>query len=338
MRLETEIITHPAALAALVPQWRRFWRDHVQATPFQSPDWLLPWWDLFAPGTLRVIAIRREGRLCGIAPLYRETGRFGARLLPIGIALSDYVDVLLDPACEAEAAAALSDAMFAMDDIDAVEFGELAPDAQALALPAETGWEALVTMASCCPVLTLPGSMEKLADHVPPSRLRHLHTARRRAARRGECIIIQGDPDNADALLSELVRLHGRRWRATGEPGLFEDPRVAQFHAAALPRLVADNIARLYGLSIGDTMAGVYYGFHHRGRAYAYLCGHDPDFRFESPGAILIGHAIGQAMAEGAGEFHFLRGQEAYKYEWGAKDRTNRRRLFVRTGKGRSYG
>jgi len=35
----------------------------------------------------------------------------------------------------------------------------------------------------------------------------------------------------------------------------------------------------------------------------------------------MIGHAIEEAVRAGASEFDFLRGKEAYKYKWGAKDR-----------------
>jgi hypothetical protein len=45
---------------------------------------------------------------------------------------------------------------------------------------------------------------------------------------------------------------------------------------------------------------------------------------------MLWAHAIEQAIAEGAREFHFLRGPEAYKYAWGATDRWNMRRSFRR--------
>ena len=44
------------------------------------------------------------------------------------------------------------------------------------------------------------------------------------------------------------------------------------------------------------------------------------------------GRAIEAARQDGAREFHFLRGQEVYKYEWGAVDRRNRRRSFLRHG------
>ena len=70
-------------------------------------------------------------------------------------------------------------------------------------------------------------------------------------------------------------------------------------------------------------MMAAYYGFAHRDQAYAYLHGFDPAFGTESPGTALIGHAIRDAVASGCTNFHFLRGQEAYKYAWGAEDHWN---------------
>lgn len=78
-----------------------------------------------------------------------------------------------------------------------------------------------------------------------------------------------------------------------------------------------------------------YYGFLDRGRAYAYLGGFYPAFEEASPGAILIGYAHGEAIDEGAREFHFLRGREAYKYSWSATDRWNQRRLWTRRARWR---
>ena len=63
------------------------------------------------------------------------------------------------------------------------------------------------------------------------------------------------------------------------------------------------------------------------------LAGFDPAFSKLSPGTLTIGHAIDQAIREGATEFDFLRGGEPYKYHWGAVDRVNFRRCI---GKGQS--
>jgi CelD/BcsL family acetyltransferase involved in cellulose biosynthesis len=106
---------------------------------------------------------------------------------------------------------------------------------------------------------------------------------------------------------------------------------VQQFHHAAMPQMMAAGLARCYALSIGREIAAVYYGFAHRDRAYGYLTGFEPAFAFESPGALMLAHVIEQAVTEGACEFHFLRGQENYKYDWGAVDRWNQRRVLRRS-------
>jgi CelD/BcsL family acetyltransferase involved in cellulose biosynthesis len=51
-----------------------------------------------------------------------------------------------------------------------------------------------------------------------------------------------------------------------------------------------------------------------------YLSGFDPQWAAFSPGVLLIAHAIEEAIREGQQEFDFLRGNEPYKYLWGAQD------------------
>src|SRR3954449_11722497 len=101
----TGVVREIAALEQLAPEWEALWRRTPSATPFQSPAWLIPWWHAFAPGALFVITVRQAGRLIGLAPFYIEHGDLGRRVLPIGISISDYLDVLLDPECAPEAAA-----------------------------------------------------------------------------------------------------------------------------------------------------------------------------------------------------------------------------------------
>jgi CelD/BcsL family acetyltransferase involved in cellulose biosynthesis len=68
-------------------------------------------------------------------------------------------------------------------------------------------------------------------------------------------------------------------------------------------------------------MVGVLLAMHAKGQAFFYLSGFDPLWARYSPGNALVGAAIAQAAREGATRFDFLRGQEAYKYRWGAADR-----------------
>src|SRR5215813_12539893 len=106
--LTSDLISDWATFADLEPQWRSLWHRVPYATPFQSPAWLLAWWRAFAPGELNVLAVRSGDRLVALAPFYLEKSFRGHWMLPIGISVSDYHDVLIDPDFEQAAATALA--------------------------------------------------------------------------------------------------------------------------------------------------------------------------------------------------------------------------------------
>ena len=330
--LSTEIVRDAEALAALAPAWWDLWRRAPAATPFQSPAWLIPWWRCFGSGELFTIAAFRGGRLVGLAPFYIEDGAHGRRVLPVGISLSDYLDVLLDPD-DAEAGEELIEAaLHERTSWDAWCLEELRPAAAAFGLPVPPDCGEAIVDQSACPVLPLDGG-RSLIDVLPKTKRRKVNMARNRAARRGSVIVEQAEAAAVGPALDHLFRLHGSRWHSRGGAGVLTDDPVRAFQREAAPALQAAGLLRLYVLRIGADVAAVYYGLAHNGEAYAYLTGFDPPFEFESPGTIVVAHAIEQALGEGAHAFHFLRGQEPYKYEWGAADRWNRRREFRRVDK-----
>jgi CelD/BcsL family acetyltransferase involved in cellulose biosynthesis len=324
MSCTLEIIEQEAAFRSLEQDWWRLWARVPRATPFQSPAWLLPWWEAFAPGSLSVLTVRREGRLIGFVPFYVDAER---RALPIGVSLSDYLDVLIDPE---ESASAISLLSWGIADalgsgISEWEMQELAPGAQAfgLAPKADTQCSAM----GVCPVLQLPDKTGDLSCVIPASKLRKLRMAQNRAERAGGCEIDTCRGPRLSEGFFHLVRLHGAQWKERGG-GVLADPRAHHFHRQAMQELDRTGLLNLLVCRIDGMVAGVYYGLKYGAQAYAYICGYDLDKAFVSPGTLLLGRAIEQAMQQGASEFHFLRGSESYKYEWGATDRTNARRVF----------
>ncbi|RWK57610.1 GNAT family N-acetyltransferase [Mesorhizobium sp.] len=325
--LRSEIIDDPAALAALAPRWRELWAHSRTATPFQSPAWLVPWWRAFAPGELATIAVWRGDDLVGLAPLYLEHATSGSRLLPVGISLSDYLDVLCLPGIEAAVAAVIADRVVAIDWSQWI-LPDLPAGAAGLTI-AHPALEAVQLVDhAACPVLSIAGD-DALAVCVPARRRRQLRRAHNAARRRGRVSIIPAQAD-LKAFFDHLIRLHRARWAGRGD-GVLADPVAEEFHRQALPMLAEQGLVRCWLVAIDDAVVGAYYGFHYRHRAYAYLGGFDPDYAEESPGAILIGHAIAEAAREGAREFDFLRGQESYKYGWGAVDQWTMRKVWTRS-------
>jgi CelD/BcsL family acetyltransferase involved in cellulose biosynthesis len=324
------VITDVSELAALAPEWWELWRQSPTATPFQSPAWLLPWWNNLSDGDACVLAVHFDRRLVGLAPFYcerRPRGRF-ARLM--GFPVTDYHDFLIAPKLEEPILALLSSRLADVGFWDVLELTELPPDAHALRMAVPPGCDVTSACASACPVLNLPGTPDELPQILPPRKRRALRTAHNRVARRGSLQVKAADRNSAVDIFELLVALHRHRWNSRGEPGVLADSRVQQFHRDALPDLMAANLLRLYLLQIDGHPAAAYYGFMHRNQAYGYLTGFDPAYAFESPSVVLLEHVISESICEGAHKFYFLRGREPYKYGWGARDSWNECRVFHR--------
>lgn len=320
--MRIELVDSHAALAGLEPAWWDLWRRVATASPFSTPAWLLPWWQVFAPGDLFTVAVWRDDQLVALAPLYRENGPSARRLLPLGISLSDYADVLVDPAVPGVGATvfeALEENSGAWDIWSAEE---LPPDAALLRQGTPKRWSSSITPQSACPVLDLGGDLVA----IPTLKRRKWRMALNRTQRRAWSLDV-ADAGSLASGLDALFHLHGARWAARDQAGVLANADVRRFHRLSAPRLLAAGLLRLVLLRIDGMVAGAYYGFR-AGDAYAYLGGFDPAFAFESPGTVLLGAEIEAAAGSGAARLHLLRGQEPYKYEWGGVDRWNSRRLF----------
>ncbi len=324
-----EEVTTAAALDGLRLEWERLWRQARGATPFQSPHWLLPWWRHIGRAMLATLAVRAGGgELVALAPLYvhvdAATGR--RHLLPIGIATTDYLDLLVKPGWEEPAVGCvLSHLTRSTADWDVLEFPQLRRGASLLAPAAPDGWRREIAAGEPNPVLVLKGSTAGGRLPIPPSMLRDIGYCRRRAARAGEVDYETADAHALPALLDALFRLHTRRWSERGEPGVLNDESVLAWHREAAPLLHAAGALRLHALRLDGDIIAVLYCLAdaapgHERRHYYYLGGFDPRWRSLSPGTLLVAHAIDCAAAEGATAFDFLRGAEAYKYHWGAVD------------------
>jgi CelD/BcsL family acetyltransferase involved in cellulose biosynthesis len=332
--MRIECIASDADMPALLPEWTALWRRVETATPFQFPGWLMAWWRRFGSGMPRILTARVAGELVGVLPLYRLDEPGCRKLLPIGIGLSDYIDALVDPAlvdpAQGDVAGVLLGAIGDVAGWQECHIPDLPSRAVLAGAPGPAGCGEERHDGVPCPVLQLPPSAAGLAAVVPRKTLRDARQAAARSDSAGGAAIEAADPDTVAPMMEDLFRLHEARWRSRGEGGAVADPAVREFHRDAARALGAAGMLRLYRLRIGDAVAAVYYGFARGGASYAYLGGFDPATPRQSPGAQIMLHAIGEAIAEGRREFHFLRGGERYKYAWGARDRWNSARRFRR--------
>jgi CelD/BcsL family acetyltransferase involved in cellulose biosynthesis len=329
--LRIEEVTTLQGLEALAPAWADLWRQAPAATPFQAPAWLIPWWRHLGQGELVVLCAFEADRLSGLLPLYIHDERRWRKLLPVGIGNSDWLDALCLPGRELEVAAALLSAIAGQAaHFDVCDLQPLPPESPLLQADA-AGLEDERALREPCPVLLLPAGAPGYESALPKAMAQNLRYYRRRAEKAGRLDFEVADPGSLGALLDALCVLHRRRWQRQGFSGVLADGAVRAFHEQAAPALMALGVLRLYALRLDQRIVAVLYGFMAKGRFYHYLAGFDPDLGRLGLGTLVIGYALAQAAAEEVRAFDFLRGREAYKYRWGARDRPSYgRRLWAR--------
>lgn len=310
--LETRILRSANELVPLSEQWYDLWFRSGQS-PFQSPMWLLPWIEHFTGDNLVVVAIHAESKLVAIAPFYLWSEGRERKMLLAGNGVSDYLDLCVDPVYRTQAIAAIEECLEYHEGWNNCEFNQL--PANSILLQSK---QCLAEPGVPCLLLDL---QNKSRDGFAPLRqIEKLRYYRRRAAKLGHCEITRATFANTIPLMHELFRLHALRWRNRGEAGVLDRDLVQQFHLAVADKMANSGHLRLYALTLNGQTVGVLYAFVDSRSTYYYLSGFDPEFEKISPGTLLIGHAIEEAIIEQHREFNFLRGSEPYKYSWGAAE------------------
>jgi CelD/BcsL family acetyltransferase involved in cellulose biosynthesis len=329
---EVEEITSLESLESLRDEWSTLCDLSPRATPFQRPEWLLPWWRAFPPGEPWALAVREEGRLAALAPLlvYPNEGRRTVAFCGGGV--SDYCDVVTDPEGEDEAVAALFSHLTARRDFwEMADFEPVPGESPLLRIAAPDGLEARTEPRDVCPGIDLPGRIEDLHGVVPTRQLANLRKYRRKAEALGELRLQTLDDRSWEELLDVLIHLHGARWQELGEAGMLGGDGLRAFHREVAAGYHARGALGLYALCLDGHPLAALYGFREKGAFFCYMQGFDPDWARLSPGAMVTGGVIEDVIRQRMRRIDFLRGREAYKYAWGAADRETFRRTLAQS-------
>src|SRR5438309_1101834 len=169
-----ELIDSFEGLAGIAGEWSDLCAGAPQATVFQTPEWLLPWWKHLGGGEIRSLALRSGGRLCALAPLFRHgmPGESIRQISFIGAGITDYLDFIAEPDAARDFAPAVREWLDAnSSEWDVINLEELPPDAVAQAFGNPEP-------CSVCPVIDLPGSLEAWEASLDSTHRRNFRHAR----------------------------------------------------------------------------------------------------------------------------------------------------------------
>lgn len=332
----THLVTEITELQALAGEWRALAERRGNA--FATPEWFLAWLHHCGRGWAPRVAVVRTsgGRLRGVLPLIESDGggRSVLRSLPIGDLFHPVADARDEVAV---ASAAATTAATRRRGLRSILLENVDADGHWWQALAEASPERLAIVerpGSVLPFVELEGLSweEYLAGRSRQLRsqlgrkLRSLRKEHQVRFRRTQ------DPEEVPGDVETFFKLHDARWAERPGDSTLADSSLRGFHlefaTAALERgwlrlsvmeVDGEPIAALFGWLIGE-------------RWSYYQAGFDPSWSRHSPGFLLLGETIREAIEEGASEYDMLLGEEAFKRRFASSSRRVHSVLLVPRG------
>jgi CelD/BcsL family acetyltransferase involved in cellulose biosynthesis len=331
--MDVHLITQLTELEPLADDWRRL----AQGNPFLGPEWLIPWWRHLGSvqrgrnRSLSVLAVFDAGGLAGLVPWYCEQTRLHGRVLRLlgsGSVCSDYLSIPCREDLRSEAIVAIADWLCRQQDQveggwDLVELECIDPQDPQLALllsELETRGVLIHTRrVANCWRLTLPDSWEQYVATLSKTNRKRARRLDRNYLQTGRAKLhFASNPAELAEVYTILVDLHTRRWQSRGEPGIFAEPGILEFHREASERLLSTGQLWMNWLEIDGAPAAAEYCLSDGKILYSYQSGLNPDLILHEPGTIALVDTLQLAIQQGLQGLDFLRGDEPYKLDWRA--------------------
>ena len=259
---------------------------------------------------------------------------------------ADYATILADPTDLAATAEAVVEHLaesspddthplpWDVVDLRRLRCGDPAADELAAAFgrrEMSAAWTLNVEREDVCPVVTLPEGVD-LNGYLASLGKKARHEIRRkvrRAEAAGDIRLEESTDPLAD--LDAFIELHQKRW---GDDGLFP-PNLGGDQSRVLFRRLfelfgPDGPARLTFLTLDARRIAAGVHFETADTVLYFNAGVDPDARELSPGVVMIARYVERVLGSGKRRIDFLRGDEPYKYDWGARDEPIQRLLVRR--------
>ena len=331
-RLRLEIVTDASAFRDMKEEWNALLSESPRKSVFLSWEWLYTWWQHYGDHgvkkKLSIVILRAEdGTVHAIFPFYRIKKRvMGVWKLDLvcfigtGYESSEYLDAIYRPELADDAFERVFDAV-ANSGADGFFLSDLLEDATLmirLQKWSEAGnTEAFIRFWKRCPYLPLAQDYEQVVAGLSKNMRYNLRRRTRNIGKAGDVTFrtIQNRKEAVRAI-HHLYDLHRKRWDVKEGTSKFDDSYREKFHEKVVQEMLEGGYLRFYFLDIDGQPAASLYCFYYAGHVYYYQAGLDPRWEKQSAGLVIMGKAIEASVAEGAREFDFLRGTEAYKFRW----------------------
>ncbi len=267
--------------------------------------------ETFRQRALRIVVFRQDGELVGILPCFLHHWKGRSQLTLVGSGVSDYLDPVFEKQWVARILELLHTHLKTWADWDICDWQDLSADTPLRAL----GSILPETPASAVPIHQPFGSF--LANR-PKDLRRNLRRYREKAEATG-CLTFQVVETARAELMDALVELHAARWSKEGQSGMIQANRSEAFLREVTDLFGARGCMRFFVLRFGEVIAAIILAWCNQTSLFGYLSAFHPQYEKFGFGSELLARALEYAHDNGYREWNFLRGDEPYKFSWGAQ-------------------
>lgn len=166
-----------------------------------------------------------------------------------------------------------------------------------------------VEISNIMPILKLPSTVEKYLSELDGKSRHEL----RRKERKGRRLSLQSVKPGDIKILFDLMEKSSMKKKE------FLSPDIKEFFKKIAFLFFREGWLRLKVAFIGDIPAACIFAFQMNSKIYLYNTGYNPEFHILSPGINSIFMDIKKAIESGYTVYNFLRGDERFKFKFGAK-------------------
>lgn len=326
------VVKDDSAFKALEGEWNDIFMRSGMTNPFLSYDWMYSWWSAYCDsGKLNILIVRKNGYAVAIVPFIYKSSMFFKWFEFIASDRSDYLGFISDQPTDRILNMVLMQLAECGQRWDFVKLANMDLEdpgyVSLFQLVEERRVKFLSRVYSVAPFLSIEGGWELYLKERGHDFLKKIKKKEARLLKKGKVEVVSSqehichDPRIGDVFeTAKVIEMRGWKYKE-GNPRIQTDRHSETFFKDFLARFSERGWLKAWFVIMDDMPIAYAFNFLVGKKVYAYNSSYDERFRENAPGALLHIYRIRDAFESGYKEYDFLRGAEAYKYEWTSQQR-----------------